>query len=626
MGMIKKIGKFLLCATMILALAACGDNGAKGGEEGTEASQGTESSVESSTSEGSATESSQAGNGDDQWQQYSPMELYEKFLADEVKVKKGSNELNVESYYGKTQPFYVPFVDDEGYTLKELVRRAQEFDNENDPAVFTSSVEYSYLDLGNDNVPELLLQVYHNGGAWNEARDYRFVIAKGDSGLELIFMSVSDYNSSAYFLNQYGFMISYAYDSDNNVNDYGFVDAKGVYHHLYSTDTYYGMGAFYGLEEGVPAAAAKYLQESGDEYFFDGLDFVVVRIGEDPEKADPIYSYIAYQSYEDYDQYTLELAKEKAEQAFVDAGVKYQPYEEVKKQISAYAKQQNATDLILEEQTEGGDYLELSRDEFWPGTVVTVNNVNDMMAAVKDNTMILLEPGTYDVTKWVADNISKIPGYYYDESYNGNRNAGVVYMGSDEEEYEVVFARLHNLIIGSADPKNPAHIVSHAIYARVMYFENCSNISLENVVMGHDITVGECAGDVLGFDYTDYPSLTGCDLYGCGVFGVGMYWSNYSQIKDCTIHDCTYGCIYATECGWVDVRNSVFRDCNGGSMFAGSASYYDFNECTFKNLYGDIIDFYNDEGYAYFYDCQFDAYTLNSIQNSKYYGDHVTVY
>ena len=356
--MIKKIGKFLICATMILALAACGDKGAKGNEEST---QGTESNVESSGAEGSVTESSASGNSDDQWQKYSAMELYEKFLAGEIKVKKGDNELNVDGFEGKTEPFYVPAVDDEGYTLKELVRRAQEFDNAYSPSVFTDSVEYSYLDLGNDGNPELLLQLYHNGGAWGEARDYRFVIAKRDSGLQLIYMTVNDMYSSRYFINEYGLMLSYANYSDDDQYEYGFIDTQGIYHKLYTQESYYGMGASYGIEEGVPGIAAKYREESGNEYFFDGIDYIIVRIGEDTEKADPIYSYVAYQYYEDYDIDTQNAAKVKAEQAIAEAGLKYQPYEDVQKQIAAYAKQQNASDVILNEEEDGGDWIMLSR-------------------------------------------------------------------------------------------------------------------------------------------------------------------------------------------------------------------------------------------------------------------------
>lgn len=618
--MMKKFGKFLLCATMIIALAACGDGGAKESGQNAEESQSVESTTESGST---AAQESGALGGEESKPQFTAMELYEKFLAGGEKVKKGKTDFQVYGYDGKGTSFFVPYVDDEGYTLKGLVGRAQEFDNVQDAAVFTSDVEYCYMDLGNDGEKELLLRVYHSGGAWNEAHDYQFLINKGEDGLQLLYMMVSNYASNDYFLNDNGLVVTYNWDGENP-EAYGYLDAQGEYHLLYTQMEYTAMGVDYGIEYGVPAAAKKISDELGESYYFDGINYAIYQIGEDQEKAETVYGYINYGYLDDPD--LSRQQEQMAEKAFANAGVACCTEDEFQKKLSDYAQKVNAPENILSRQEEGvmGEWL--AREEFWPGSVSTVSDVDGLMSAIKDNSMILLQPGKYNLTKWLAANTDKVSAYYYDEDFGGNKTPGIVYTGGDEADYGIVLAGIHNLIIGSADPKNPAEIVCTAPYALVLDFENCTNVSLEDLIMGHDIEVGECAGDVLGFDRCSHLKLNGCDLYGCGVYGAGLYSCYNIELDDCKIHDCTYGCLYVSGCDWVTVNQTDFRDCADGTMFCVYNSMLQFNDCSFKNLGGDMLELYNGTGYVYFYECQFDAAALSSIKETEGYDNYVTIY
>lgn len=191
-------------------------------------------------------------------------------------------------------------------------------------------------------------------------------------------------------------------------------------------------------------------------------------------------------------------------------------------------------------------------------TLITVTDEVSFINALKNNTLIHLPEGTkLNLTK-VLDKIKQFTskGRIYGEFNESllNSTQTILLNESVYDGRQLTILNLDNVTIhGDGD----CHIVVDPAYAYVLNFINCKNIKLENLIMGHTVE-GFCTGGVVGMGLCKDMVIDGCELYGCGAYGL--------------IADNTHG---------ITMRNSIIRDCSYGIMELYGCSYVSFLKCDF---------------------------------------------
>ena len=202
--------------------------------------------------------------------------------------------------------------------------------------------------------------------------------------------------------------------------------------------------------------------------------------------------------------------------------------------------------------------------------VVHVSTAGEFLEAIAPGVIIELAPGTYNLTEYLrkaSDNVSD----YVVRSFNDGWQAEI-------HEVEGVTIR------GAKDGK--VEVVAEPRYCDVLYFNDCSDIVIENITFGHTIEQGNCEGAVLAFDYCRKISLDSLDLYGCGTYGVVADHTVGITLKDCIIRECSYGMVDLLSSDTV-FEGCTFRDNEGFDMLSLSGSFAHFEGCSFTGNKGD---------------------------------------
>ncbi len=202
--------------------------------------------------------------------------------------------------------------------------------------------------------------------------------------------------------------------------------------------------------------------------------------------------------------------------------------------------------------------------------VIHVSTAGQFLEAIAPDVVIELAPGTYNLTEYLrgaSDNVSD----YVSRSFTDGWQAEI-------HEVEGLTIR------GAKDGK--VEVVSEPRYSDVLYFNDCSDIIIENITFGHTIEQGNCQGAVLAFDYCRKISLDGLDLYGCGTYGVVADHTVGITLKDCIIRECSYGIVDLIGSDTI-FEGCVFRDNGGFDMLSLSGSFAHFEDCSFTGNEGD---------------------------------------
>jgi hypothetical protein len=136
--------------------------------------------------------------------------------------------------------------------------------------------------------------------------------------------------------------------------------------------------------------------------------------------------------------------------------------------------------------------------------------------------------------------------------------------------------------------EKPVRLLVRPRYAFVLNFEDCKDVTLENLTLGHAPQPGECDSGVVGAKGCAGLKLRQCDLFGCGTEGLVLENVEDFAFDDSVIRDCTYGIMTVKGC-----RRLSFS----GSRFAGNKEFWgvkfketkgvEFLNCTFK---GNVAD------------------------------------
>ena len=202
--------------------------------------------------------------------------------------------------------------------------------------------------------------------------------------------------------------------------------------------------------------------------------------------------------------------------------------------------------------------------------IIHVSTAEEFLEAIAPDAVIELAPGTYNLTEHLrkaSDNISDYVSRSFTDGWQ---------------------AEIHNVerltIYGAKDGK--VEIVVEPRYSDVLYFNDCSDIAIENITFGHTIEQGNCEGAVLAFDYCRKISLDSLDLYGCGTYGVAADHTVNITLKDCIIRECSYG-IVDLLCSDTVFEGCAFRDNRGFDLLNLNGSFAHFEGCSFTGNEGD---------------------------------------
>ncbi len=234
-------------------------------------------------------------------------------------------------------------------------------------------------------------------------------------------------------------------------------------------------------------------------------------------------------------------------------------------------------ELVFEDgKTCVSDYVEelIENDEY---NHVYVYDMEGLIDAIAPNTTITIEAGEHNLSDYLNEIWNE-----YGESWNDTHE----YVKLEEvfDGVQMSIEKVSNLTIKGVDPRKVEHngeadseipgsnvetsIVIDPRYAAIFTFNYCSNITIADLKIGHTER-GECVGNVCDFYMTRGIVFANTDIYGCGVYGIGMeYNSGDLCVFDSNIHDCSYGPILTYDAiGRNMLISSYLVDSNGFGAF-----------------------------------------------------------
>ena len=184
-------------------------------------------------------------------------------------------------------------------------------------------------------------------------------------------------------------------------------------------------------------------------------------------------------------------------------------------------------------------------DPTLPEGAVLVGTVDELLAAIAPHTTVVLREGEYDLSYAADYGVEDLKGYYRWE---------LLYGGC-----QLCISNVNGLrLIGQGEVR----ILAKPRYAEVLRFEDCGELSLEGLTLGHTQEPGVCAAGVLSLGSCEDVRLEDCRLFGCGSMGVSASNCEAVFVRSCTIDSCSNGAVTASKCR--DFRLEDCRLCDSG--------------------------------------------------------------
>ena len=170
---------------------------------------------------------------------------------------------------------------------------------------------------------------------------------------------------------------------------------------------------------------------------------------------------------------------------------------------------------------------------------IEVCNVEEFLEAIGSDRVLVLAPGQYVLSE-VKDR--QMDFVRWDPNFDGKtltiRNVkGLKIVGKGEK---------------------PVRLVVRPRYVFVLHFEDCEDVQIVNLAMGHAPEEGGCDSGVLGATSCEGLIVRKCDLFGCGTEGLTLKNIRSFTFEDSCIRDCTYGIMTARGCEGLAFERSRF--------------------------------------------------------------------
>ncbi|HOV26260.1 MAG TPA: right-handed parallel beta-helix repeat-containing protein [Pseudobacteroides sp.] len=171
---------------------------------------------------------------------------------------------------------------------------------------------------------------------------------------------------------------------------------------------------------------------------------------------------------------------------------------------------------------------------------VTVENPYQLLSLIGPNRTIYLKPGIYDLGH--ADSIQNkyVSKEDIEFSINGVENLKIIGLG--EERVEIAYL---------------------SKYSSVLKIFGSSNVSFENIMMGHGLETDECDKEVLGIEDSSGISIENCSFYGPGTHGIISKRVNQMNVNNSVIEECSAGGVVIDECKNINFNNISFEKNTG---------------------------------------------------------------
>ena len=207
---------------------------------------------------------------------------------------------------------------------------------------------------------------------------------------------------------------------------------------------------------------------------------------------------------------------------------------------------------------EDADVIPESTEETLPPReVVEVGTVDEFLAAIAPNTEILLEPDGYNLREASGYGSASGSDYYrWQEVYDG---------------FELVLTNVENLAIRGSG-MHVTLIETEPRYADVIAMENCRNVQMEGITLGHTRLRGECSGGVISLRQSSDIDLQKLGLYGCGMVGLETESVSYVTLTDSDIYECSSSAANLNDSQ--DIRISGCRIYSIGNEPYGGYTYF----------------------------------------------------
>ena len=135
------------------------------------------------------------------------------------------------------------------------------------------------------------------------------------------------------------------------------------------------------------------------------------------------------------------------------------------------------------------------------------------------------------------DKFSGIPGRAWATTISRGGDQPVIVSEFVNDGQQLVLKNFSNLVIRG---KHNASIEVDPRYSFCLNLVDCVGCVIHNLTIGHT-EGGYCDGGVIGIEGGRGNSITSCDLYGCGTYGIVARETHMLSVNKTSVHDCTYG-------------------------------------------------------------------------------------
>ena len=147
------------------------------------------------------------------------------------------------------------------------------------------------------------------------------------------------------------------------------------------------------------------------------------------------------------------------------------------------------------------------------------------------------------------------------------------------EDSCLILSGYNNLSIKGVTPSIRLFVTNGDVL--VLDFDSCNNISISNLIMGHEYVDG-CEWGVLDFSDCSGINISKCDIYGCGYWGISFENTDNVVCTNCNIHDCGSDMIEISNSSNIKVSNTIIKNSWYGTMVeVKSSKQIQFINCSF---------------------------------------------
>ncbi len=220
--------------------------------------------------------------------------------------------------------------------------------------------------------------------------------------------------------------------------------------------------------------------------------------------------------------------------------------------------------------------------------IYRVDDRDSFIQAIGSDRTIIIEEGAEIILSYSNENSLQGTSASSEDSIEYPETSSVSWRTSFDGTSLVIHDVENLIIIGEGDRESS--LLVQPRYAFVLIFQDCSDLHLENITLGHT-DYGYCYNGVLRIENSSDVSVENCLLFGCGVEGLTILNSSEFRFIDSEISDCTLGIMTCTGSDGLYFENSIFR--NNRDEYG--IDLYDcrdvaFYNCIFRNNFCSYCD------------------------------------